>query len=247
MDTPLTRRSIWIEVLTLYLGTALLIRLIKMTQEGLGLSQDWLVVVALVFLYSPAVVERWHGYRVSDDIQYPDPLRPALWKAFKFFAAIVLLIYPLFIAGNHVWQTWGFHWFTADVLDLRFPYRPHFPTHGLPDDLLVHAAYQLLCVGYAEEYFYRGYMQTRLDAIYDPKRFHFLGADFGWSLFITAILFTLGHSLVTLQWWQPFIFFPSLVFGWMRARTGNVLAGSMFHAWANAAMYTLDHIYGVTA
>ncbi|MEE2828608.1 MAG: CPBP family intramembrane glutamic endopeptidase, partial [Myxococcota bacterium] len=89
------------------------------------------------------------------------------------------------------------------------------------------------------------YMQTRLDGLFNPKRFSLLGAKFGWSLPITALLFTVGHSLVTLQWWQPFIFFPALVFGWMRARSGNILAGAMFHAWANTIMIVLDHIYGL--
>jgi hypothetical protein len=108
------------------------------------------------------------------------------------------------------------------------------------------ALYQLLCVGYAEEFFYRGYMQTRLDGLYNPKRFELFGAKFGWALPITAVLFTLGHSLVTWQWWQPFILFPALIFGWMRSRSGNILAGALFHAWANTAMIILDHIYGIS-
>jgi membrane protease YdiL (CAAX protease family) len=29
------------------------------------------------------------------------------------------------------------------------------------------------------------------------------------------------------------VFFPALVFGWMRARTGSILAGATFHALCN--------------
>jgi hypothetical protein len=58
-------------------------------------------------------------------------------------------------------------------------------------------------------------------------------------------LFAFGHSLVQVQWWHFAIFFPSLVFGWMRARSGGVLAGAFFHAWANVTVHTLDTLYGI--
>jgi hypothetical protein len=32
----------------------------------------------------------------------------------------------------------------------------------------------------------------------------------------------------------------------MRSRSGNILAGALFHAWANTAMIILDHIYGIS-
>lgn len=238
-------RRIWLEVLGLYFGTAVLIRIIRLVREGLGLSEDWLVLVPIVFLYAPVLAERWNRFRVSDDIQYPEPWWPALGRAAKWLLGLVLLIYPFFVIGNHYWQTLGLPWVTDEVLGMRHPYRAHHPTHGLPDDLWLIIPYQLLCVGFAEEYFYRGYMQTRLNHVFRPDRFRFLGATFGWSLPVTAILFTLGHSLVTWQWWQPFIIFPAFIFGWLRSRTGNILAGTLFHAFSNTAMIVLDSIYGV--
>jgi hypothetical protein len=242
---PPERRRIWIEILTLYLGSCLVIRGIKTAQEGFGLPDDVLVAVALVFLYTPWVAEKWRGYRVDDDILQPSPFLPALWKATKFFLVVIAVIYPLFLIGNHLWQTIGFTWFTDNVLGWNRPYRPHFPTHGLPNELLMQVLYQLICVGYAEEYFYRGYMQTRMNEVFDGRRFRLFGAEFGWALPVTAILFTAGHSLVTLQWWQPFILFPALIFGWMRARSGNILGAALFHAWSNSVMIVLDSLYGV--
>lgn len=248
-SVPESRARIWAEVLLLYLGSCLLIRGIKALVDGGGLPSDWLVLVALVFLYVPVLAEKWNGFRVSGDILFPSPLWPAVKKALRFTGGIILLVYVFFLPGYHVAQTWLYHWFTADLLQMSRPYGEFSPTNaiglGVGLTLLMQALYQLLCVGYAEEFFYRGYMQTRLDGLFDPERFRFLGASFGWSMPVTALLFTLGHSLVTLQWWQPFIFFPALVFGWMRARTGNILAASLFHAFANTAMITLDHIYGL--
>ncbi len=243
------RKRIWTEVGVLYLGSCILIRGIKMLVDGGGLSNDWLVLVALVFLYMPVVAEKWNQYRVDPDIQFPEPLRPELWKATKWLLGIVLVIYPVFLIGYHVLQTEGFHWFTSDVLGMRRPYPRFSPenaiTAGVAVTLVLQALYQLLCVGYAEEFFYRGYMQTRLNELY-PRRWTLFGASFGLALPITAVLFTLGHSLVTWQWWQPFILFPALIFGWMRARTGNIFAGALFHAFANFVMILLDHIYGIS-
>jgi membrane protease YdiL (CAAX protease family) len=261
---PTTRRAIWQEVLVLYVGSALVIRGIKSVVDSGGLSGDWLVLVALVFLYTPVLAEHWHRYQVDADILFPEGGRVALpWTgrnglpatftlpdlvpALKWLALLVVIIYPVFLIGYHHCQSWAFHWFSSEVMSLKVAYPKFTPGHGLPDDLWLQILYQLLCVGYAEEFFYRGYMQTRLDDLFRPDRFTLLGARFGWSLPVTAVLFTIGHSIVTLQWWQPFIIFPALLFGWLRARTGNILAGALFHAWANTVMIVLDHIYGITS
>jgi membrane protease YdiL (CAAX protease family) len=246
-DSP---KQIWTEVLVLYLGSCLVIRGIKALVDGGVLANDWLVLVALVFLYTPWVAEKWTGYRPDPDILHPEPFGPAVFRALKWLAGLVLLIYPLFLIGYHVLQTWGFHWFTDEILGLRRSYPRFAPEHGFSGGqwltLTMQLIYQLICVGWAEEFFYRGYMQTRLDEVFPPDRWKLFGARFGWSLPVTAVLFTVGHSLVTWQWWQPFILFPALVFGWLRSRTGNIFAGALFHAWANGVMIILDHIYGLT-
>ena len=35
-------------------------------------------------------------------------------------------------------------------------------------------------------------------------------------------------------------FFPALIFGWMRERTGTVLGSALFHAFANLYMMILE-------
>lgn len=72
-----------------------------------------------------------------------------------------------------------------------------------------------------------------------------LGADLGWGWILATLLFAFGHSLVSPQWWHFATFFPGLVFGWMRQRTGGIVAGALFHAWANVQVTTLDTLYGV--
>jgi membrane protease YdiL (CAAX protease family) len=247
---PLTPRGVWFEVIALYLGSCLVIRVIKALVDGGVMANDWLVLVALVFFYTPGLAWRWNRWEVDRSITDPEPFKPALWQAAKWLVVLVAIIYPAFLVGYHVLQTEGFHWFTSDVLGMRRPYPRFAPEHGFSGGqwltLTMQLIYQLICVGWAEEFFYRGYMQTRLNTIYRPDRFRLFGASFGWSLPITCVLFTVGHSLVTWQWWQPFILFPALVFGWLRARTGSIWAGALFHAWSNSVMIVMDHIYGIT-
>jgi membrane protease YdiL (CAAX protease family) len=41
------------------------------------------------------------------------------------------------------------------------------------------------------------------------------------------------------------VFFPALVFGWMRARTGGIGAAVLFHALCNIFSATLARGYGL--
>ena len=72
-------------------------------------------------------------------------------------------------------------------------------------------------------------------------RFQFLWP----TLILATILFAFGHSIVVFQWWHFAIIVPGLVFAWMRARTGDVMAGAFFHAWCNITVTFLDIAYNI--
>jgi hypothetical protein len=72
------------------------------------------------------------------------------------------------------------------------------------------------------------------------------GATVGPGLLMTCIIFAFGHSIVEFQWWHFAIFVPSLAFGWLRAKTGDVMAGAFFHAWCNIMATILEKLYGVS-
>lgn len=113
--------------------------------------------------------------------------------------------------------------FVHDLSQVRFT---------LPRGYAQTALTQLLVVGLPEEYFFRGYLQTRLDQAMPPRR-QLLGARVGAALLWASLLFALGHFLVDFNALRLAVFFPALVFGWMRARTGSILSGVLFHASAN--------------
>jgi len=102
---------------------------------------------------------------------------------------------------------------------------------------------QLLVIALPEEAFYRGYLQSALDEVYKP-RWRVLGAELGPSLLLTSALFALGHLCTEFNAARLAVFFPSLVFGYLRARTGGVGAGLVFHALCNLFASYLGQSYG---
>jgi hypothetical protein len=95
---------------------------------------------------------------------------------------------------------------------------------------------QVLMVALPEEVFYRGYVQPTLKQALGGSQ----GVK-GWRamaalLVITSALFALGHVAVYWHWTRLMVFFPSLLFGWLRERTGGVLASTLFHAACNCAV-----------
>jgi membrane protease YdiL (CAAX protease family) len=107
----------------------------------------------------------------------------------------------------------------------------------LPPGLALAAVIQLLAVALPEELFYRGWMQTAWSRSGPSRRI--LGADLGPGFLATQALFAAGH-LMTLQPWRLATFFPGLLFGWLRARTGNVVAPAVAHALSNLLLVVLD-------
>lgn len=103
---------------------------------------------------------------------------------------------------------------------------------------------QLLIIALPEEAFYRGYLQTRLGDAF-PARWRLLGADVGPAIILTSAIFALGHLATIHDPARLAVFFPALVFGWLRARTGGVGASIAFHALCNVFSEILGKGYGV--
>jgi membrane protease YdiL (CAAX protease family) len=152
-----------------------------------------------------------------------------VFKSISVFAVSALIIFPPFLAAAHFWQ--------QIVMGKQFFSFAGFPDFG--NALLI----QLLIIALPEEFYFRGYFQSAMNAIF-PKQKRFLGASLGWGWLITAFIFAIAHSIVTYQWWHIFIFFPALVFGYLRERTGLILAPTLFHAASNLLMNWFVRCYG---
>jgi hypothetical protein len=107
----------------------------------------------------------------------------------------------------------------------------------LPSQPVLRVATQFLVIALPEELFYRGWMQGSWARRGAPRRI--LGAPIGPGFLATQALFAAGH-LVTLQPWRLATFLPGLLFGWVRARTGDVVAPVVVHALSNLALLALE-------
>ncbi len=114
------------------------------------------------------------------------------------------------------------------------------PLPTLGDDVIG----QLLVIALPEEAFYRGYLQTAFDDVF-KRRVRVLGAELGPGLILSAVLFALGHVATQVHPNRLAVFFPALLFGWLRARTGGIGAGVIFHALCNLFASYLARSYGL--
>lgn len=219
------------ELFVLWLVTLLAIRAVVELQAGAGLPEWTLAAVPLLFIYSPVLlcrlrkVDSW-SYHLSIPA-FSD--RAAWGDVFKSNLKLVLWIGPAFLLGYHLYQT--------RLFGLA-------PGAGWPADPLTLAAYQLFFVAVPEEFFYRGYFQTRLNEV-APRKFMVFGVPMGWGSVWASLFFAFGHTLVLFQWWHFATFFPGMVFAWLREKTGGVMAGAVFHAICNIAVIHLDTHYGI--
>lgn len=102
---------------------------------------------------------------------------------------------------------------------------------------------QFLLVAVPEEVFYRGYLQTRLDGLIGKDR-RIFGADVNVaSVLLTSTLFAIGHIATIPSPARLAVFFPSLLFGWLRRRSGGVLAPAIYHAACNLLVDVVILLY----
>jgi len=194
---------------------------------GVGLTFLLATYLLIVRLDDPEVVRQYGlslgGLLEPAPISWPRLLRD-VGQAVVAALIAAAVIYPCFWFGFRLW--WKVDTFTAAPL--------------LP--VLWRSFEELLAIALPEEAFYRGYLQTALDKSL-PQRISLLGARIGPALPLTSAIFALGHLLTDVNPARLAVFFPSLVFGFLRARTGGIGAPLLFHAMCNVFSWYLLQSY----
>ncbi|MBL9120360.1 MAG: CPBP family intramembrane metalloprotease [Phycisphaerae bacterium] len=104
----------------------------------------------------------------------------------------------------------------------------------------------ILSATIAEEVFFNGYMQSRLNEAFG-RPWRTFGVAFGPSLLIVAFFFGLVHLLNTfdyfrwqgrLAWWWGFSAAAALFHGLLREKTGSIVAPAIVHAFMDIASRT---------
>ncbi|WP_438016140.1 MrtC family glutamic-type intramembrane protease [Sorangium sp. So ce315] len=183
----------------------------------------------LVLRYDEATI-RDHGLSLGGILE-PAPLSAARLardglRAAAWATLVAVIVFPPF------WLGYRLYWGAASPFVLRPP---------SADEI----AAQLLVVALPEEAFFRGYLQSALDRVF-PPRVRALGAQLGPAWLISSAIFALGHVLTIQHPARLAVFFPALVFGWLRARTGSIGAPLLFHAACNLFSLTLARGYGLS-
>lgn len=194
-------------------------------------------LIACTFLLGPRLAARVSG-RPFDERAAGIGIHPIL-PGLRVLGAALLFTWPLFVVG--------FFLYYGVVCTGNGPLRGLAETmaplcgrwHGwagfhlqLPDGFWVLLLSQILVVAVPEEIFFRGYLMSRFELRW-PSRRRLLGAAVGWPLLWSSLLFAVGHFLVDLAPTRLAVFFPALVFGWMRNRSGSIAPGAVFHALCN--------------
>ncbi|MCK6552434.1 CPBP family glutamic-type intramembrane protease [Myxococcota bacterium] len=205
-----------------------------LVREVLFASVGILAALALVKHLRPVVpLVAEHAFTIAAGLQLYVPIlligkrgitRESLGASLARWREDLALVAVLAIAttipyaiGHHVWQTEVFH----------------RPFHlRLPDDLLTSVLLQVFVVALAEEMFFRGYLQERMERLWPAKR-RLFGAPFGVAIVASSAVFALAHFVGEYDPSRLGPFFPSLVFGLLRARTGTIVGAIGYHAFSN--------------
>ena len=239
-----TPRQIVIEVLLVFTAVTFLCAVFYQLKFVVPFFRDHhQIFIAALFLFVPTeiLIRRNASFN-----EYGLSHRP-LGKGLAVFAVASLVVFPLFGLGFYLYYQhvcsavaagqrllWGLVPAPRQYVSLcrSFVQKWRWSSLRIPAGYWEVVLGQLVAVGLTEEYFFRGYIQTRLEHAW-PSRRRLLGAPVGRSLVVASLLFALGHLLVDFNGLRLAVFFPGLVFGWMRNLTGSILAGVLFHALAN--------------
>ncbi len=223
-----TKRLVFLETLPLFLGTLTSLRILNDLRSVAWIGQYLSTLVALMLIYPPVIHATVR--------KLPLHLLERGWKqtthSLLCFLSSCLVIFPGFLLLNHIYQDVFFGRHLAPLTHTPWP---------TPEVLLV----QLLLVAFPEELFFRGYLQTILSRLW-PRKIHLFGSrflSFSPAIPVTSFLFAFSHSVIALQWWHFAIFFPSLVFGWLREKTGGLMAPVLFHTTSNLAVFWIGNAY----
>jgi membrane protease YdiL (CAAX protease family) len=161
----------------------------------------------------------------------PFDVKRALFAAARALAWAAALSAVCFVPFWLGWQRW---WHVNGAFHLALA----------PKEALNEVFGQLVIIALPEEAFYRGYLQSRLDDAF-PRKVRVFGAPLGAGILVASVIFALGHLATIHEPARLAVFFPALLFGWLRARTGGVGAAVVFHAACNVFSELLGRGYGV--
>ncbi len=234
VDGAMSERASWLKPVLITVGTTFVVALLSRLPDNVSATAVGFGFLAatywLVLRSDDSARIRRYGLSFAGLFE-PEPLSFARMAR----EAAVAALWAVGLAAIFLPPFWrGFVWWWH----IRVPFHAA-SLRTLASDF----SGQLLVIALPEEAFYRGYLQSALDEAWKP-RVRVLGAELGPGLLVTSALFAAGHLCTEFNAGRLAVFFPALVFGWLRARTRGVGAGIVFHALCNLFASYLGQSYG---
>jgi membrane protease YdiL (CAAX protease family) len=145
----------------------------------------------------------------------------------RLFGLACAIFLPPFVAGFFAYQLLA----RGEHLVFHFPRR-----------LAQEAAANFLYLALPEEFLFRGYLQQRLGRVL-PGTWKFLRFEVPVAGVACAALFALAHVTYDAGWQRGLVFFPALVFAWLRRRSGTIVAPTLFHGTCNVVAYCAGEMF----
>jgi hypothetical protein len=178
------------------------------------LKENLHALIACMFIYIPV----WAIRRRRESLEDFGIHLKGVWKEIGFAFLCAIIVFPLF------WIGFKIYWNIEQEFSPRFDY-----------DFFNVVLAQFIVVAFPEEFFYRGYLQGRFNQVF-KSRLKILKAEVGYSVLLTSALFAIGHFLVEPYPQRLGVFFPSLLFGWMREKRRSIVSPIIFHGLCNIFM-----------
>jgi len=186
-------------------------------------------VIALVLRYDSSTI-RHFGLSLGGLLEpVPVDVRRAAGdaaRALGWALGIMALIVPPFVIGFRIYR------------HTLVPFHFVAPA-SIADEIFG----QALVIALPEEAFYRGYLMTALDDRWGTP-WTIAKTKLGWGWIVSSAIFAAGHALTITNVERLAVFFPALLFGWLRARTRGVGAPAMVHVLCNVLASTVERGYG---
>jgi len=116
------------------------------------------------------------------------------------------------------------------------------PISGLIAQIIV----VLIFVAFLEEFFWRGYVQRRLNDVFG-RPYSLVNIDYGVGLILTAVIFGFFHPLFAnetpLPWaWGLWTAMFGLILGFLREKSGGIVASTLLHG----AFLAVGVLFGIS-
>jgi len=216
------------EIIFSYLFTIIVISILSILSFFyLPFKGVTLPVTILLFLFVPYIIAKKKEIKIEEfGIKEDEILKDVIVGL-----GSATVIFPPFWLGTL------FFWHFIFNIPIEFKFK-------LPNDIMKQFIVNLFLVALPEEFFYRGYIQSRIKKYFILKKMKNIKASIS-AIIITSIFFALSHIITIPSITRLSVFFPSILFGILREIRDSIYPSVILHGLSNIFMNILILSYNI--